>query len=478
MWKFHLKSALIICCLLTCKIANGQFTMPAFQATQFVNSAKITTTAISNIEFTKAVSGGVISGSVGIISYRGVCWSTNNNPTIANSRSISGQGAGTFISNVYGLASNKTYHLRAYAVNSDGKVYYGQDITFTTPQTTGYLNYSTYAVATNTVNNTTDMNNNIANAGAAFDSGVIPASTAIDYSNYAKLIAAGVGIPSNYENFALVATGIFSPTQSGYYRFTCEGDDAVDLYINNTLVVSQYGQNSASDLGTHTGQIWLSSNNDYSFRARMKENSGDESLRVYWRKPSGGGYIQDLSELRPVTNIPAEADGKIYYDGVLNYEVYTNTPTSPGSTSEMDNLFNTATVSSSGSYGASTLINFVSYNELVSAGISIPNNGDNFSLAVSGYFIPTETGTYRFTCEGDDAVDFKINNTVLVSHYGAHSPGSLGTHTGSINLTAGVKYTISARMQETGGGEVLMVFWRKPSQSTGWYQDLGEISSN
>jgi hypothetical protein len=53
----------------------------------------------------------------------------------------------------------------------------------------------------------------------------------------------------------------------------------------------------------------------------------------------------------------------------------------------------------------------------------------------------------------------------------------LGSHTGTINLVEGTKYTFRARMQENGGGEGLRVFWRKPSENAGWNIYTSEISS-
>ena len=60
---------------------------------------------------------------------------------------------------------------------------------------------------------------------------------------------------------------------------------------------------------------------------------------------------------------------------------------------------------------------------------------------------------------------------------GAHGTDGLGTHTGTINLVQGTKYTFRARMQENGSGEGLRVFWRKPSQNSGWYINTTELSS-
>lgn len=92
----------------------------------------VTTSAISNIETTSASAGGQISNDGGSpITSRGVCWSTTQNPTIADSKSIDGSLVGSFVSQLSGLKSSTTYYVRAYASNNITTAY-GQQITFTT----------------------------------------------------------------------------------------------------------------------------------------------------------------------------------------------------------------------------------------------------------------------------------------------------------------------------------------------------------
>jgi len=142
---------------------------------------------------------------------------------------------------------------------------------------------------------------------------------------------------------------------------------------------------------------------------------------------------------------------------------------------------NTGNLNTSSSYSAN-LINFLSQTDLKNAiGNQTPYagfSGDGFTIVVSGYFIPKQTGTYTFTIEGDDAVDLFINDQNVVNQYGAHGNSAIGTHTGTISLIAGKKYTFRARMQEGGGGEVMQLFWKKPSESSSstWYQDIEELS--
>ena len=96
--------------------------------------ATITTTAISGTTSTTASSGGTITADGGAtITQRGVCWSTNHNPTISDNKTTDGTGIGTFISNITGLSSNTIYYIRAYATNSAGTAY-GNEVSSTTEE--------------------------------------------------------------------------------------------------------------------------------------------------------------------------------------------------------------------------------------------------------------------------------------------------------------------------------------------------------
>jgi len=92
----------------------------------------VTTVATSSITTTTAISGGdVTSEGDTTVTARGVCWGTSANPTVLNSHTSDGSGTGIFTSNITGLSSGTTYHVRAYATNNAGTAY-GIDRTFTT----------------------------------------------------------------------------------------------------------------------------------------------------------------------------------------------------------------------------------------------------------------------------------------------------------------------------------------------------------
>ena len=87
----------------------------------------VTTAAISGITASDADGGGnVTDAGGGTVSARGVCWSTSENPTIANSKTTDGAGTGVFVSSLTGLTAPTTYYVRAYATNQYGTGYGAQ----------------------------------------------------------------------------------------------------------------------------------------------------------------------------------------------------------------------------------------------------------------------------------------------------------------------------------------------------------------
>ena len=66
-----------------------------------------------------------------MVTNRGVCWNTSDNPTISNNKTSDSTGAGSFTSNLAQLTPNTQYFIRAYATNSVGTVY-GNSISFNT----------------------------------------------------------------------------------------------------------------------------------------------------------------------------------------------------------------------------------------------------------------------------------------------------------------------------------------------------------
>lgn len=93
----------------------------------------VTTSSVSGVDPTSATCGGMVSDDGGYsVTARGVCWSTSPGPTVAlPTKTIDGNGVGSFTSSITGLAPGPTFYVRAYATNAVGTGY-GNEITFTT----------------------------------------------------------------------------------------------------------------------------------------------------------------------------------------------------------------------------------------------------------------------------------------------------------------------------------------------------------
>ncbi|HOY38846.1 MAG: fibrobacter succinogenes major paralogous domain-containing protein [Bacteroidales bacterium] len=92
----------------------------------------VTTAGVTDIGETTAVCGGNVTsdGSSSLVAV-GVCWSTAEQPTVDDNKTIDGTSTGEFLSSITALARNKTYYVRAYATNSLGTGY-GEEYSFTT----------------------------------------------------------------------------------------------------------------------------------------------------------------------------------------------------------------------------------------------------------------------------------------------------------------------------------------------------------
>jgi uncharacterized protein (TIGR02145 family) len=103
------------------------------QITVSTSIPTVTTTSISSITSTAATGGGTVSLTSGAapVTVRGICWSTNQNPTIADGKTSNGTGVGSFSSSLTGLLPETVYYVRAYATNSVG-IIYGSQVSFST----------------------------------------------------------------------------------------------------------------------------------------------------------------------------------------------------------------------------------------------------------------------------------------------------------------------------------------------------------
>ena len=111
------------------KVNNNipQWTTPA-QGTL----STVTTDTVSDIKAKQATLTGTVTNDGGeFVITRGFCYSTSPNPTVTNGAVTTGNGIGTFTTNLTGLTISTTYYVRAFATTTAGTSY-GSVLNFTT----------------------------------------------------------------------------------------------------------------------------------------------------------------------------------------------------------------------------------------------------------------------------------------------------------------------------------------------------------
>ncbi|MDD4712155.1 MAG: T9SS type A sorting domain-containing protein [Bacteroidales bacterium] len=185
----------------------------------------LTTNSVSSITSTSAISGGNISSDGGAyVIVRGVCWSTTQNPTVLNSKTLNGEDIGNYESSITGLILGNTYYVRAYATNSAGTTY-GSQVSFVTRLLT--LPTVTTAAATS-ITSTSAVCGGVVN-----DDGGTPVT------------ARGICFSTSENPTILNSSKISNGTGVG--SFTCQ---ITDLILNLTIYVRAYATNS---VGTKYG---------------------------------------------------------------------------------------------------------------------------------------------------------------------------------------------------------------------------------
>ena len=182
-----------------------------------------------------------------------------------------------------------------------------------------------------------------------------------------------------------------------------------------------------------------------------------------------GGQAQLMATYQPVHMQPTvQLDYWVYstHAGNGNTSQY---PIVPTNITEMNAIFNSSnsntTLVQTGTTNSARILDWTSTAELSTIGINVPNGGTHFGLRIQGTFIPLETGWYTFTLSSDDASDLYFEGSPVISTYSGQATQPLGTRTGTINLTAGIRYSFIARMQQGAGGFGMRLYWKSPSQN-------------
>jgi len=218
----------------------------------------LTTLELTGVTSTAANSGGNIADDGGAeITARGVCWSTNQNPTIADSKTTNGTGSGSFTSSITGLTTGATYYIRAYATNSIGTSY-GNQLSLTVP-----------SLPVITLNPISDYTATIANCSAE-----------------------------------ITSDGGSPVTERGFVRNTSPNPTTSDYWVKR-----------GTGSGSFTGILDLLPNTTYYVRAYAKTSNGTaySNQETFTTPVSAPSLLTNV--LTNITATTATSGGRIYYDG-------------------------------------------------------------------------------------------------------------------------------------------------------------------
>ena len=172
------------------KIWIGSSIIIAIMSLLFIQSCKknsiaspwsvpsITNELLTFTETTATVSGDITSNGGTPVTKSGVCWGSNDNPTIDDNITTDGiLDIGQFSSEINTLTSNTKYYVRAYATNIEGTGY-GNTISFTTKGkaqlTTADITELTAASAVSGGNITNDGGSEITARGVCWNTSIDP----------------------------------------------------------------------------------------------------------------------------------------------------------------------------------------------------------------------------------------------------------------------------------------------------------------
>ncbi|MFA5877813.1 MAG: hypothetical protein WC845_00320 [Candidatus Staskawiczbacteria bacterium] len=79
-----------------------------------------------------------------------------------------------------------------------------------------------------------------------------------------------------------------------------------------------------------------------------------------------------------------------------------------------------------------------------------------------------EAGVWSFAIDGDDGVELEIDGAVVVGWYGYHGRCACFTHTGSVNLTAGLHRLVVRHENDTGGNDVIL-YYKSPTDASFYF---------
>jgi hypothetical protein len=218
----------------------------------------VITSSATDITNVSALLGGEVTyvGSEHSLLRRGICYASTSNPTIDGLVVVSGDGIGTYDSQITGLVSNTTYYARAFAENSMG-VAYGSEVIFTTTNviaklpvlTTNQITSITVSTAVSGGNITSDGGSVVTNRGVCYSASQNPT-----ISNNVINSGSGLGAFTTNLTGLNVSTTYYVRAYATNSLGTAYGNQVNFFTSTNTSIPTVASTYSASSVTTNSAQ--------------------------------------------------------------------------------------------------------------------------------------------------------------------------------------------------------------------------------
>jgi len=241
------------------------------------------------------------------------------------------------------------------------------------------------------------------------------------------------------DNFAVLWTGQVQAPFAGSYTFATTADDGVRLWVNGQLLIDNWVDQSATT--KVSAPVTLVAGTKYDIRMEYYEHGGGATAKLQWTHP--GQPLRDVipqTQLYPPASQPTTSGltGQYFND--------------PGTGAHFVSLVTTRT---------DNTVNFTWGQGSPATGVST----NNFAVRWTGWVeAPVTSGSYRFSTVSTDGVRLWVNGRLLINNWTDHN--STTNTSGTISLTAGVKYAITLEYYERTGDATARLQWSYPGRST------------
>jgi uncharacterized protein (TIGR02145 family) len=420
------------------------------------------TSSITDILGTSAKCGGNILDDRGeTVLSRGVCWSTDINPSIANNKTSDGAGAGSFTSTLTSLVPATTFYVRAYATSSSG---------------TGYgmvMSFKTYgeAPATTTLA-VTDLTTTAVRLSATINANYLPTTVTFEYGPTSSYASSAVALqsPVTGNTATPVTADITGLTAGTTYHYRVKAENTLGTTYGTDLTVKTLGNvpiavtQAATGLTTTTALLNGSIIANYlsttvSFEYGLTPEYG--SSIVATQSPVNG--ITTVNVSKSLTGLSA---GTIYHYRVkaenslgISYgddKTFTTLGLVPTSITQTATNLSASSVTLNGNINANYLATTVSfeYGTTNAYGITVnaiqsPLSGSTASNVSANLTGLAPSTIYHYRVKAENSLGITYGNDMTFTTLGQIPYASTQDATGLTSTSATLKGLVSANYMST-----------------------------